>query len=87
MAAPCCPGHPSDSSSDDRMERRIDMTDEWIIDVLADLRQYARRNRYACLAEQLDDAIVIAAGEILNDESFRLPPRPCRTVAELSPVI
>lgn len=47
------------------------MTNEWILDVLADLRQYARRNRYACLAEQLDDAIVIAAGELFVEEGAR----------------
>ena len=40
------------------------MSQEWIIDVLADLRQYAIRNYYMGLAEQLDDAIVVAAVEI-----------------------
>mgnify|MGYP005849146303 CR=1 FL=1 len=40
------------------------MSQEWIIDVLADLRQYAIRNYYVGLAEQLDDAIVTAAVEI-----------------------
>lgn len=40
------------------------MAQDWIIDVLADLRQYAIRNYYVGLAEQLDDAIVVAATEI-----------------------
>ena len=41
------------------------MANEWIIDVLADLRQYALRHHYMSLAEQLDDAIVTAAGELM----------------------
>ncbi|MFT4794393.1 MAG: hypothetical protein ACJAVR_001579 [Paracoccaceae bacterium] len=41
------------------------MANEWIIDVLADLRQYALRHHYLALAEQLDDAIVVAAGELM----------------------
>lgn len=40
------------------------MTHEWMIDVLADLRQYAIRNYYLDLAEQIDDAIVVAAVEL-----------------------
>jgi hypothetical protein len=40
------------------------MTQEWMIDVLADLRQYAIRNYYLELAEQIDDAIVVAAVEL-----------------------
>lgn len=51
------------------------MTNEWIIDVLADLRQYALRHHYMALAEQLDDAIVVAAGELMleADASDHLP--------------
>lgn len=51
------------------------MTNEWIIDVLADLRQYALRHHYMALAEQLDDAIVVAAGELMieADDSSPLP--------------
>lgn len=41
------------------------MANEWIIDVLADLRQYAQRHHYMALAEQLDDALVVAAGELM----------------------
>lgn len=40
------------------------MADAWMIDVLADLRQYAIRRYHLRLAEQLDDAIVVAASEL-----------------------
>jgi len=40
------------------------MTHDWMIDVLADLRQYAIRHYYMDLAEQIDDAIVVAAVEL-----------------------
>lgn len=40
------------------------MAQDWIIDVLADLRQYAIRNYHLRLAEHLDDAILAAAEEI-----------------------
>ncbi len=40
------------------------MAQDWIIDVLADLRQYAVRNYHMRLAEHLDDAIMVAAAEI-----------------------
>ncbi|MEO0680178.1 MAG: hypothetical protein AAF192_07165 [Pseudomonadota bacterium] len=40
------------------------MTHDWMIDVLADLRQYAVRHYYMDLAEQIDDAIVVAAVEL-----------------------
>ncbi|WP_339947049.1 hypothetical protein [uncultured Albimonas sp.] len=54
------------------------MAQDWIIDVLADLRQYAIRNYHMRLAEQLDDAILVAATELraadsaLEGESNRL---------------
>ena len=35
-----------------------------MIDVLADLRSFAEANRLPALAEQLDDAIMIAAAEL-----------------------
>ncbi|MEC9432931.1 MAG: hypothetical protein VYD87_08480 [Pseudomonadota bacterium] len=47
------------------------MAQDWIIDVLADLRQYAIRNYHMRLAEQLDDAIVVAAAEIRAADSAR----------------
>lgn len=39
-----------------------------MIDVLVDLRQYALKNYYVGLAEQLDDAIVVAAVELRAHE-------------------
>jgi len=35
-----------------------------MIDVLADIRQYARSNRFPALTEILDDAIIVAAAEL-----------------------
>lgn len=54
------------------------MAQEWMIDVLADLRQYAVRNYHFRLAEQLDDAIVTAAielgaGDLFEDEPDAIP--------------
>jgi hypothetical protein len=43
------------------------MTNEWIIDVLADLKSYAIRHHYMSLAEQLDDALVTAAAELMQE--------------------
>lgn len=40
------------------------MSQEWIIDVLIDLRKFAGKNNLGRLAEQLDDTIHIAAAEI-----------------------
>ncbi len=40
------------------------MSQEWIIDVLVDLRKFAGKNDLGRLAEQLDDTIHIAAAEI-----------------------
>lgn len=37
---------------------------EWVVDVLADLRKFARENQLLELAEQLDDTMIIAAAEI-----------------------
>ena len=39
------------------------MKHDWVIDVLSDLRQYAIANYRIALAEQLDDAIMVAAAE------------------------
>ena len=51
------------------------MANDWIIDVLADLRQYALRHNYIGLAEQLDDAIVVAAGELIVEADETEAPR------------
>ncbi len=40
------------------------MNNEWIIDVLLDLRNFAEKQVMMDLAEHLDDAILIAAAEI-----------------------
>ncbi len=40
------------------------MSQEWMIDILADIRQFAHKNTMLTLAEHLDDAILVAAREI-----------------------
>jgi len=40
------------------------MTNEWMIDVLADLRNFAAKQAMLELAEHLDDAILVATVEI-----------------------
>lgn len=40
------------------------MSDEWIIDVLTDLKAYAVQNGLSVTADQLDDARLIAMTEI-----------------------
>lgn len=36
----------------------------WVIDILKDIRQFSEKNGMVLLAEQLDDAIFVAASEI-----------------------
>jgi len=40
------------------------MCNDWMIDVLKDMRQVALKNSMLNLAEQLDDAVMIAAVEL-----------------------
>lgn len=40
------------------------MSDEWMIDVLRDLRKFAFQNGLLALAEQLDDTIHVAVSEV-----------------------
>lgn len=40
------------------------MSQDWMIDVLQDLRKFAHKNGFDGLAEQLDDTIHIAVEEI-----------------------
>ncbi len=47
------------------------MTNDWILDVLADLKKYATKNGLSALASQLDDATLIAATEIATIEAGR----------------
>lgn len=42
------------------------MRNDWILDVLADLQNFARTNELTVLAEQLGDTKLIAAAEILS---------------------
>ena len=40
------------------------MQNEWILDVLADLKTFAQKNGLGALAEQLDDTRLVAATEL-----------------------
>jgi hypothetical protein len=57
------------------------MRNDWIIDVLADLKFFAHANGLPALAEQLDDATLVAASEIaladgrMSDGKFCLEQR------------
>lgn len=47
------------------------MSQEWMIDVLTDLKKFAAQNGLLGLAEQLDDSILIAAAELkLNEQGL-----------------
>ncbi|MCB1339757.1 MAG: hypothetical protein KDK24_01565 [Pseudooceanicola sp.] len=39
---------------------------DWILDVLADLKSFAKANGLVALAEQLDDTTLVAAAEIAS---------------------
>ncbi|WP_125459005.1 hypothetical protein [Oceanicella actignis] len=60
---------------------RSPVKNEWMIDVLADLRQFALRNYYISLAEQIDDAIVVAAVELKKRASSGSDSAPSETHA------
>lgn len=45
------------------------MSNDWILDVLSDVKTFAKRNGLVALAEQLDEALLVAALEISNEES------------------
>ncbi|MDF0602610.1 hypothetical protein P1J78_17870 [Psychromarinibacter sp. C21-152] len=53
------------------------MANDWILDVLADLRAFARKNGLSQTAEQLDDATLIAAVELASEKG-RAPDRPAK---------
>jgi hypothetical protein len=42
------------------------MNNDWILDVLADLQSFARKNGMDALAEQLGDTKIIAAAEVMS---------------------
>lgn len=44
------------------------MANDWILDVLADLKAYARKNELPALARQLDEITLLAAAEIASKE-------------------
>lgn len=44
------------------------MSNNWILDVLADLKSFALRNELTALADQLDDTTLVAATEIASME-------------------
>ncbi|MBL4874776.1 MAG: hypothetical protein JKY41_15695 [Rhodobacteraceae bacterium] len=48
------------------------MTNEWMIDVLADLRNFAAKQAMLELAEHLDDAILVATVEIRDHDRGRV---------------
>jgi len=48
------------------------MTDEWILDVLADLKAFASQNGLVALAEQLDDTAIVAACELVSSKGSGL---------------
>lgn len=45
------------------------MTNDWIIDVLADLKKFSASNQLGRLAEQIDDTIMIASNELAMQKS------------------
>ena len=49
------------------------MRSDWILDVLADLKTFARANELVALAEQLDDTSIVATAEIaaLREKQYR----------------
>ena len=47
------------------------MTNDWIIDVLSDLKSFATENGLVALAGQLDDAVLVAATEISSAEGMQ----------------
>ena len=47
---------------------------EWILDVLSDLKTFAAANGLSVLAEQLDDTRLIAAAEIASKKEEALTP-------------
>ena len=42
------------------------MQNDWILDVLADLKSFATANEMVALAEQLDDASLVASAEMAS---------------------
>lgn len=43
------------------------VNNDWILDVLADLKSFAAANGLPALAEQIDDTTLVAAAELASD--------------------
>lgn len=56
------------------------MSQEWMIDVLTDLKNFAQTNGLVALAEQLDDSILVAVSELKSKQQD-----PVNTRGSLSP--
>ncbi|MDQ2092120.1 hypothetical protein [Marimonas arenosa] len=55
------------------------MKNDWILDVLTDLKAFAKANGLVALAEQLEDASLVAAAEIASDgEGSRVDAEPAK---------
>jgi hypothetical protein len=54
------------------------MSSDWILDVLTDLKTFARSNELLALAEQLEDTAIVAMAEIatLNERQAASAPAP-----------
>ena len=57
------------------------MQNEWILDVLADLKTFAQQNGMGVLAEQLDDTQLVAASELASTGEGRNSDGRGRTIA------
>ena len=62
------------------------MSNDWILDVLNDLRSYAGKNGLEALAEQLDETIFVAAVEISTEEDRARSARHPNVVASRAPI-
>jgi hypothetical protein len=56
--------HDNTFASNPNRRRGSEMKAYWVIDILKDIRQFSEKNGMLELAEQLDDAIFVAASEI-----------------------
>ena len=63
------------------------MHNDWILDVLADLRSFAQQNGLTVLAEQLDDTRLVAATELASKvEGSMADERTCASAARYDSV-
>lgn len=51
------------------------MRSDWILDVLTDLKTFARANKLPALAEQLDDTEIVAMAELSARDEAKGEPR------------